>query len=82
MFGLILAQFVNPVVLKAIEWKYYILFCILLTIFVTLVYLLFPKTKGRTLEEVKEIFNGKVEEVVVVVKEEKGVEEVLKAIAY
>jgi hypothetical protein len=75
MFGLILAQFVNPIALKAIGWKYYILFCVLLTIFVTLVYLPFPETKGRTLEEAREIFDGKVEEALVA-NEEKGIEEV------
>lgn len=59
MLGLILGQFVNPLALKAIGWKYYIVFCCLLTIFVTLVYFFFPETKGRTLEEVAEIFEGK-----------------------
>jgi hypothetical protein len=35
----------------------------------------FPETKGRTLEEAREIFDGKVEEALVA-KEEKGMEEV------
>jgi hypothetical protein len=71
IFGLILAQFVNPIALKAIWWKYYILFCVLLLIFITLVYLLFPETEGRTLEEFREIFDEKVEEALVA-KEEGG----------
>jgi MFS family permease len=74
MFGLIQAQFFNPIALKAIGWKYYILFCVLLTIFVTLVYLLSSETKGRTLEEVREIFDGKVEEVEVSDVRKKGIE--------
>jgi MFS family permease len=59
MFGLILSQFVNPIALKAIGWKYYTVFCVLLSIFTCLVYFIFPETKGRTLEEVAEVFDGK-----------------------
>jgi MFS family permease len=56
--GLILGQFVNPIALNAIGWKYYILFCIILGIFCILVYTLFPETKGHTLEEIAEVFDG------------------------
>jgi fucose permease len=56
--GLILGQFVNPIAMKNIGWKYYIVFCCLLAVLVPLVYFLFPETKGRTLEEVSDIFNG------------------------
>jgi H+/Cl- antiporter ClcA len=55
---LILGQFCNPIALKAIGWKYYILFCVILALFVFLVYFLFPETKGHTLEEIAEVFDG------------------------
>jgi MFS family permease len=59
MAGLILGQFMNPRALDGIGWKYYIVFCVLLGIFFILVWFLFPETKGRTLEEIAEIFDGK-----------------------
>lgn len=56
--GLILGNFVNPVAMKAIGWHYYIVFCVLLSISFTLIWFLFPETKGHTLEEIAEIFDG------------------------
>jgi MFS family permease len=59
MAGLILGQFVNPIALRTIGWKYYIVFCVLLAIMVLLVYFLFPETKGHTLEEIVQVFEKK-----------------------
>lgn len=56
--GLILGQFVNPIAMRNIGWRYYIVFCSLLAVMVALVYFLFPETKGRTLEEIAEVFDG------------------------
>lgn len=56
--ALITGQFVNPIALKAIGWMYYIVFCVILSILFLLIWFLFPETKGRTLEEVAEIFDG------------------------
>ncbi|KAH7357277.1 general substrate transporter [Rhexocercosporidium sp. MPI-PUGE-AT-0058] len=57
--GLILGQFVNPIAMTDIGWKYYIVFCCLLAILLAIVYFCYPETKGRSLEEVAEIFDGK-----------------------
>jgi hypothetical protein len=57
--GLIIGQFVNPIAMKHIGWKYYIVFCCILGILFTLVWFLFPETKGRTLEQIAEVFDGK-----------------------
>lgn len=56
--GLITGQFVNPIALKAIGWMYYIVFCVLLAILFGMIWFLFPETKGRSLEEIAEIFDG------------------------
>ncbi|KAL4860952.1 hypothetical protein BDV12DRAFT_208647, partial [Aspergillus spectabilis] len=58
MCGLILGMFVNPLALTDIGWRYYIVFCVLLGLMIILVFFLFPETKGRTLEETVEIFEG------------------------
>ncbi|KAF4964877.1 hypothetical protein FSARC_7222 [Fusarium sarcochroum] len=50
--------FVNPVAMEALEWKYYIVWVVMLCVWLTLIYFLFPETAGRTLEEVSQIFDG------------------------
>ncbi|KAM5350937.1 hypothetical protein ACJ41O_003660 [Fusarium nematophilum] len=57
--GLITAQLINPVGLASVGWKYYIVFCCILGALTTLIYFVFPETKGRTLEQITEIFDGK-----------------------
>ncbi|KAI8664983.1 MFS domain-containing protein [Fusarium sp. Ph1] len=50
--------FANPVAMEAIAWKYYIVWCVAIAVHLTLIYFFFPETKGRSLEEVAEIFDG------------------------
>lgn len=56
--SLIIAAFVNPIGLENIGWRYYIVFCVLLAIFLAVTYVLFPETKGYSLEEIAVIFDG------------------------
>lgn len=51
-------SFANPVAMDAISWRYYIVWCVVIAIHLTLIYFFFPETKGRGLEEVAEIFDG------------------------
>ncbi|KAL1845249.1 hypothetical protein VTK73DRAFT_795 [Phialemonium thermophilum] len=57
--GLIVGNQVNPIAMKNIAWKYYIVFCCILAVLFVVIYFLFPETKGHTLEEIKEVFEGK-----------------------
>lgn len=57
--GLIVGNQVNPIAMKSIGWKYYIVFCCILACLWVIIYFLFPETKGHTLEEINEIFEGK-----------------------
>jgi MFS family permease len=58
-FGLITAQLINPIGLRALGWKYYILFCCILAALVPVLWFLLPETKGHSLEEIAEIFDRK-----------------------
>ncbi|KAB8200199.1 general substrate transporter [Aspergillus parasiticus] len=59
--GLIVGNQANSSAMTNIGWKYYIVFCCLLALIWVLVWFLFPETKGYTLEEIAEIFEGKPE---------------------
>lgn len=45
------ATYVNPVGLKNISWKWLLVYCCWLAFEVVFIYLFFPETSGRTLEE-------------------------------
>ncbi|KAK4235176.1 general substrate transporter [Achaetomium macrosporum] len=57
--GLIIGQFVNPIAMGKIGWRYYIVFDSILAMLLVVIWFLFPETKGRTLEEIAEVFDGK-----------------------
>jgi MFS family permease len=55
--SLIMLSFVNPIALENIGWRYYVLFCVILAISVVVNWFLLPETKGRSLEELHELFD-------------------------
>ncbi|KAG8929598.1 hypothetical protein FRC03_006385 [Tulasnella sp. 419] len=56
--SLIFNQYVNPVALDAIGWKYYIVYCVWLVFEFIYAYLFIVETKGHTLEETAALFDG------------------------
>ncbi|KAH7141898.1 general substrate transporter [Dactylonectria macrodidyma] len=56
--GLVVANQVNPIAMQKLGWKYYIVFICVLSFLLVVIYFLFPETKGHTLEEIREVFEG------------------------
>jgi len=56
--ALIFNQYVNPIALDAIDWKYYIVYCIWLVFEGVFLYFFIIETKNRTLEETAALFDG------------------------
>ena len=57
-------QYVNPIALKNIQWKYYFVYVGVLVAVIAFIYFYVPETKGKTLEEVGGIFDGRYAEVI------------------
>ncbi|ESK89730.1 hexose transporter protein [Moniliophthora roreri MCA 2997] len=53
-----IALFANPVGIKNIQWRYYIIFIGIIIVHLFLIHKLFIETKGRTIEEVSVMFDG------------------------
>ncbi|PLB53259.1 general substrate transporter [Aspergillus steynii IBT 23096] len=51
-------QFVNPIALEAIAWRYYAIYIAILLFYLAFAYFMYPETKGRTVEEVSAVFNA------------------------
>lgn len=51
-------QYVNPVALLAIEWKYYLVYCVFLVFEIFVVWKFYVETKGIPLEEIVKKFDG------------------------
>lgn len=51
---------VTPIAVEKIAWKYFLIFIICDAIFIAVVYLVYPETSGRTLEEIAALFGDKV----------------------
>ena len=58
-FAVFFNTYVNPIALDGIGWKYYIVYCVWILVEIATVYLLFPETHNRTLEELSFMFEGK-----------------------
>lgn len=56
--SLVILSFVNPIAIDHLSWRYYIVFCVLLVFILATTWFLFPETKGHSLEEIAEIFDG------------------------
>ncbi|CAG8899634.1 unnamed protein product [Penicillium egyptiacum] len=52
-------QYVNPVGIQNLAWKYYIVYEVWLVLEVIVVYFYFTETRGATLEEMSQLFDGK-----------------------
>ncbi|RYP18656.1 hypothetical protein DL765_003791 [Monosporascus sp. GIB2] len=57
--GGLLNQFAWPVAMEAINWKTYIIFTVQDAVQAAIIWWMIPETKGRTLEELDEIFKAK-----------------------
>lgn len=55
----LLNQFAWPVAMQRIQWRSYIIFCVWNAIMTAIIYFTLPETKGRTLEELDEVFAAK-----------------------
>lgn len=61
--SLIILAFVNPIALDRIGWRYYIFFCCFDVLVLVVTWFCFPETKGHSLEEIAEVFDGTGDEV-------------------
>ncbi|TCD62432.1 hypothetical protein EIP91_006893 [Steccherinum ochraceum] len=56
--SLVFNQYINPLAMKAIGWKYYIVYCAWIAFELVYVYFFLVETKNRTLEETSVLFDG------------------------
>ncbi|KAJ9110854.1 hypothetical protein QFC19_001363 [Naganishia cerealis] len=60
--ALVFNQYVNPIALGAIGWKYYLVYVVILFGEIIFCYFFIIETKGHSLEEIAVLFDGKTDE--------------------
>ncbi|KAL6306398.1 hexose transporter [Sparassis latifolia] len=74
--ALIFNQYVNPIALEKIGWRYYIVYCCWIAFEFVFLYFMVIETRNRTLEETAALFDGEdISKHVVHIAEEGGVQE-------
>lgn len=68
-------QYVNPIGLENLAWRYYFVYIAILVLECLAIWFLFVETKGPTLEEIAELFDGEGADLVKVRVSDKAVEE-------
>ena len=56
--ALVFNQLINPIAFEGISWKYYFVFLAVLIVVLVTVWITYPETRGRSLEEIAVIFDG------------------------
>lgn len=51
-------QYVNPIGLESLKWRFYFVYIVILVIECLCIWFLIVETKGPTLEEIAELFDG------------------------
>ena len=51
-------QFVNPIGLESLKWRYYLVYVVILAVETFVIWLIYPETKGVSLEEVAVVMEG------------------------
>lgn len=54
----VLNQYVNPIGLSHLAWKFYFVYIVILVIEILCIWFFFVETKGPTLEEIGRLFDG------------------------
>lgn len=68
-------QYVNPIGLKELQWRFYFVYIAILVIECLCIWFLFVETKGPTLEEIAELFDGEHANIAKVPMDHKKIEE-------
>jgi hypothetical protein len=56
--ALMFNQFVNPIGMDSLGWKYYLVYVVWILVEILFMYFFYPETHGYSLEGVAEIFDG------------------------
>lgn len=51
-------QFVNPIGLENLKWRYYLVYVVIIAVETCIIWLIYPETKGVSLEEVAVVMEG------------------------